>query len=91
MTTMTLQATYRNGVLQLPHALDLPDGAKVELQITPVEPPVDQARRFGDLAGIWKHLTAGEVSQLEADLYRFRQQSAERLRQLRDRAEDANG
>jgi predicted DNA-binding antitoxin AbrB/MazE fold protein len=86
MTTVTLQATYRDGVLQLPHKLDLPEGATVELQITPIHPPADRTARFGELAGVWSYLTDAEANQLEAELYRLKRQTAERVRQLRDSA-----
>lgn len=90
MTTVTLQATYRDGVLQLPHKLDLPDGATVELQITTIHPPADRAIRFGELAGVWSYLTDTEVNQLEAELRQLRRQTAERVRQLGNSARDPN-
>ncbi len=37
MTTLTVQAIYRNGALELPDKLDLPENAVVQVQIIPLK------------------------------------------------------
>ena len=73
MTTITIQAVYRGGVLQPAAQLNLPEGAMVEVQITPVTSPA-KPTAFGLLAGIWSHLIEADLEQIEqglADLRRI--------------------
>lgn len=56
MTTITVQATYRNGVLLPDHLLDLPNNASLQLQVT-VLPIAEKSARslfgaFPELAGL---------------------------------------
>jgi len=48
MTTVTVQAVYRSGVLQPTTRLDLPEEALVEVQVTPMKAaPVSVGSLFG--------------------------------------------
>jgi predicted DNA-binding antitoxin AbrB/MazE fold protein len=50
MTTITIQAVYRNGVLQPESNLDLPENTAVRVEVTPLgETPPGQDTRFGAL------------------------------------------
>jgi len=55
MTTITVQATYRDGVLKPQVKLDLPDNTPVQVQITPL-PTGDTAP--GSLYGAFPELAA---------------------------------
>jgi len=81
MTTITIQAVYRGGVLQPVAPLNLPDGARVEVQITPVTSPA-KPTAFGSLAGIWSHLPEAAVEQMEQAVADARRQSAEKIERL---------
>lgn len=47
MTVVTLQATYRDGILQLPAKLDLPDNTVVQVHISPLPAPTTLKSLFG--------------------------------------------
>ncbi len=83
MTTITVPAIYRDGVLQPQIKLDLPEGATVEVQITAVQPAAPASPSlFGMLAGIWSHLSQADLEQMERDLTDIRRRSAERIERL---------
>ena len=76
MTIITVQATYRSGVLQPAIQLDLPEGATVEVQITTAaSAPAAKPGGFGSLAGIWEHLSETDLEQVEQGLSALRQSS----------------
>ncbi len=81
MTTITIQAVYRGGVLQPAAQLNLPEGAMVEVQITPVTSPA-KPTAFGLLAGIWSHLVEADLEQIEQGLADLRRQTAEKIERL---------
>jgi predicted DNA-binding antitoxin AbrB/MazE fold protein len=89
-----VHATYTNGVLKPKVALDLPEGAEVELQIRSASATATTTIRFGDLAGIWSHLLDSDVSNMEKAIYQLRRQSDAKLNQLahqvRERGDDQN-
>lgn len=66
MTTVTLQATYRDGVLQLPHKLDLPENAVVQVDITPLPSPTTLKSLYGAFPELAAILDAdlGEAKQI---------------------------
>jgi len=78
MNTITVQAVYRGGVLKPATQLNLPEGATVEVQVTPVT-SFAKPTAFGSLAGIWSHLIDADLDRLEQGLAEIRRQSAERL------------
>jgi len=55
MTTITMQATYQDGVLKPRAKLDLPENAVVEVQITPLRSAHDAP---GSLFGAFPELAA---------------------------------
>jgi predicted DNA-binding antitoxin AbrB/MazE fold protein len=83
MTTITVQATYRSGVLQPATRLNLPEGATVEVQITPTtSASTAKPTTFGSLAGIWEHLSEADLDQMEQGLSAVKQQTVERIETL---------
>jgi predicted DNA-binding antitoxin AbrB/MazE fold protein len=75
MTTITVQAIYRSGVLRPATQLNLPEGATVEVQITPTaSPSTAKQTAFGSLASIWEHLSEADVDQMEQSLSALRRQ-----------------
>jgi predicted DNA-binding antitoxin AbrB/MazE fold protein len=83
MTTITVQATYRSGVLQPATQLNLPEGATVEVKITPTtSASTAKPTGFGSLAGIWEHLSEADLDQMEQGLTALRQQTSERVENL---------
>ncbi len=55
MTTITIQAIYRNGVLEPEEKLDLPENTPVQVQITPL-PESESAG--GSLFGLFPELAS---------------------------------
>jgi predicted DNA-binding antitoxin AbrB/MazE fold protein len=83
MTTKTIQAVYKNGVLKPLAALDLPENTTVHLVVTPLatQPSVsEQPTPFATLHGIWSQVHFPES--IELTLQQMRQQSAEKLERL---------
>jgi predicted DNA-binding antitoxin AbrB/MazE fold protein len=77
MTTITIQAIYRDGVLQPGSKLDLPDNTPVQVQVTPL--PTGKVSLFGVLQGIWKDV---ELNSIEVTLREIRASSMAKLEQL---------
>ncbi len=81
--TIIVQAVYTQGALKPMTRLNLPEGARVEVQIS--ELPLAAAGMpspFGSLRGILSNLTDAEVSAVESDLAAIRQQTRDRIERL---------
>ena len=92
MTTITVEATYTNGLLKPATRLNLPEGTKVEVHIS--ELPLAVAGTpspFGSLRGILSNLSDAEVHALEGDLTRLRQRTRDRLDNLPREVSPENG
>ncbi len=75
MTTITIQAIYRGGVLELAGKLDLPENTPVRVMVTPM--PVanpQQPSSFASLRGIWSHVEF--LDSIEDTLRKIRAQSS---------------
>lgn len=83
MTTTRVQATYTQGTFRPTTQIDLPEGARVEIQISELPLAVaSSADNFGSLAGIWRSLTDADLNDIEADLAAMRGQTRDRLERL---------
>ena len=83
MTTITVEATYTNGLLQPATRLNLPEGARVEVHISELPLAVaGEPSLFGSLRGILGNLTDAEVADVESDLAAIRQQTRDRIERL---------
>lgn len=83
MQPIIVQATYQNGVLKPKTKLNLPENSTVQVEVLSVEAKdVVQPSTFALLAGVWQHLTDADVSELETNLSRSRQQSQSKIKKL---------
>jgi len=89
MTTITVQAVYRDGVLQPRTKLDLPENTPVQVQVTPL--PAGKESLFGALQGIWKDVKF--LDSIELTLREIRASYGAKLEQLARElsAEQKNG
>ncbi len=72
MTTITVEATYTNGLLKPATRLNLPEGAKVEVRISELPLAVAGA----------PSLTDAEVDDVDSDLAAIRQQTRDRIERM---------
>lgn len=79
MTTITVQATYTNGLLKLATRLNLPEGTQVEVLVSEPAQPEAAVEGFGALKGILSHLAEGDLAKIEKDLATARQQTRDKL------------
>ena len=83
MTTITVEATYTNGLLKPATRLNLPEGARVEVRISELPQAVAGGPSlFGSLRGILANLTDAEVNDMESDLAVIRQQTRDRIERM---------
>ncbi len=73
MNTITIQAVYRNGVLQRRQELDLPENTPVLVQVTPLPNVPQRASAQASLlhAGAF-HIELDELDQLVSEIEQLR-------------------
>ena len=89
---MIVKAIYKNGVFEPLEHLSLENGAQVEVEIVQLEPQSTmEPSPFAALRGIWGHLSANKINEMEQALQNVRQMTATKLERLASELSDTLG
>ena len=82
MIPIILDAVVTNGMLKPTMPLRLPEGAKVQVQLTLLPQAEAAPTTFGELAGVWSHLSDDDMTKLERALQETRAHSTAKIEAL---------